>query len=274
MSIGLLERVLHEYYKIKPIVLIDEYDQLIISSYEYNYYDQLKTFFSGFYGSALKGQDHLHQAVLTGIQRVVKESIFSQLNNVKVYTVLDERYSSYFGLRDDETRELLAYYDLQLDETVKRKYNGYLFNKAEMYNPWSILNYADTGKLENFWINTSTNFLVKKAISEAGGYFQKDFDKLITDGTVEISADLDCSFVELQHNDTLWGLLVNTGYITAFERTNELFMKVRIPNDEVMSEFIKIIADRANIQSRDLNKMFQYLLQKTWMDFWEFIGNW
>jgi hypothetical protein len=262
MSVELLERVLYEYYRIKPIVLIDEYDQPIISSYEYGYHDQLKAFFSGFYGAALKGQDCLHQAMLTGIQRVVKESIFSQLNNVRVYTVIDEQYSDYFGLHENETRELLAYYGLPLDEPVKQKYNGYLFYKTEMYNPWSVLNYADIGRLDNYWINTSTNYLVRQSISEANDYFHRDFDKLIADDIAEVSPDLGCSFIELKHNDTLWGLLVNAGYVTVLEQLDELFMKVRIPNGEVRSEFLRIVADRANVQSRDLQKMFKYLLQK------------
>ena len=261
-SISLLERVLYDYYKIKAIVLIDEYDQPIINSFEHGCHEQLREFFSGFYGMALKGEDCLYQAILTGIQRVVKESIFSQFNNVRVYTVIDERYSGYFGLNEAETEELLAYYGLALDEPVKKKYDGYIFYKTEMYNPWSILNYADTRQLENYWINTSTNYMVKKSINEAGEYFKKIFDKLIADGIAKVSADLECSFMELKHNDTLWGLLINAGYVTVMERVSKILMNVRIPNGEVMSEFLKIIADRANVQSHDLHLMFQCLFDK------------
>jgi hypothetical protein len=166
-SISLLTRVLFDFYQARPIILIDEYDQPIICSYQYDYHDSLVNFFSGFYGQALKGQEYLHQAMLTGIQRVVKESIFSQLNNVTVYTVVDELYSDYFGLNEGETKELLEYYDLKLDECVKQKYDGYLFCNNEIYNPWSILNYAKKKCLENYWINTSTNYLVRKSIAEA-----------------------------------------------------------------------------------------------------------
>jgi hypothetical protein len=261
-SIELLEIVLYEYYNIKPIVLIDEYDQPIISSYEHGYHEHVKYFFSGFYGAALKGQDCLYQAMLTGIQRVVKESIFSQLNHISVYTVIDEHYSSYFGLNADETRELLTYYGQVLNDQVKQKYNGYLFYESEMYNPWSILNYANRGKLDNYWINTSTNYLVRQSIANAGDYFQREFGKLIAEDIVEVSPDLGCSFIELQHGDTLWGLLVNTGYVTVLERTNDLFMKVRIPNGEVRSEFLKIVADRAKVRGMDLQKMFNHLFQK------------
>jgi hypothetical protein len=175
--------------------------------------------------------------MLTGIQRVVKESIFSQLNNVRVYTVVDEKYSAYFGLNESETTELLAFYGLELNEEVKQRYDGYLFHKSEVYNPWSILNYADTGMLKNYWINTSTNYLVRKSIAEAGSRFRKDFDQLIANGTAKVAADLGCSFIELKHPQTLWGLLVNAGYLTVLEKIDDLYMTVRIPNGEVRSEF-------------------------------------
>ena len=260
-SIELLETALFRYYKVKPIVLIDEYDQPIMASYEYGYHDDVYTFFSGFYGAALKGQDCLHQAMLTGIQRVVKESIFSQLNNVQVYTVIDEAYSGFFGLTEDETSELLKYYGLSITAEVKQRYDGYLFYKTEMYNPWSVLNYAKTGLLKNYWINTSTNALVRQSINDAKELFIKHFDILIANEKATVSIDLGCSFMELKHPDTLWGLLANTGYITIIDGADELYTKVRIPNGEVRSEFQKIIASRANLQSHDLNKMFRHLLE-------------
>jgi len=261
-SIELLEEVLFEYYRIRPILLIDEYDQPIMSSVEYGYYEKYKTFFSGFYGAALKGQDSLHQAMLTGIQRIVKESIFSQLNSIRVYTVIDEKYSGYFGLKEDETRKLLEYCDLELSEQVKLRYDGYLFHKKEMYNPWSVLNYADTGELRNYWINTSTNYLIRKSINEANDIFHEDFGRLIADGVATVSANLGCSFIELEHSSTLWGLLINSGYITVLDGTDEIYTKIRIPNGEVKSEFMEIIAERTNVRSQDLHEMFRYLLSK------------
>ena len=262
ISIVTLEQALFEYYKIKPLLLIDEYDQPIISCFEYGYHDQLKSFFAGFYGSALKGQDCLHQALLTGIQRIVKESIFSQLNNIAVYTVMDKYYSKYFGLTSKETQELLESYGLALDEEVKQLYDGYLFGETEMYNPWSLLSYAKTGELRNYWINTSTNYLVRKSIAEADILFKDGFDMLIKDGSAEISADLECSFIELKHSDTLWGLLINSGYLTVQEKTGGSYLIVRIPNGEVHSEFMKIIANQANVESIDLYNMFQCLFKK------------
>ena len=262
ISIKTLEQALTRYYHINPIVLIDEYDQPIVSSFEYGYHDEMKAFFSGFYGAALKSQEYMEQAMLTGIQRVVKESIFSQLNNIRVYTVLDEEYSSHFGLTTGETEELLRSYGLILDESVKRQYNGYLFGGTEIYNPWSLLCYADTGRLENYWINTSTNYLVRSSIDDADKLFHEKLDKLISEDTVKVNADLECSLIEIKTNNALWGLLVNAGYVTVAERVGQYMMTVRIPNGEVRSEFIKIIASRANVQDIDLHTMLQCLLNK------------
>ena len=261
-SIEILEIVLSRFYGVKPIILIDEYDQPLICSFEYGYHDEVKLFFSGFYGSALKGQEQMHKALLTGIQRVVKESIFSQLNSIRVYTVLDKQYSGYFGLTENETGSLLTACGLALDDDVKQKYDGYQFGNVEMYNPWSILNYADTGSLERYWINTSTNFLVKSAIDGADEFFRKDFDMLISEGTATVMADLANSFTERQTTGTLWGLLVNSGYVTVAERLEDIDVSVRIPNGEVRSEFMEIVADQARVGSNGLQKMFRCLINK------------
>ncbi|MCL1810207.1 MAG: AAA family ATPase, partial [Clostridiales bacterium] len=262
-SIEELIQTVHEHYKIKPIVLIDEYDQPIMSSVEHGYHGELKDFFAGFYGGALKGQDSLHRALLTGIQRIAKESIFSQLNNLTVYTVTDEPYSQHFGLTAGETSGLLSHYGLDLNDDVKQMYDGYLFGSTDVYNPWSVLNYAKTGALENYWIKTSANFLVHKSISEAGGLFRKSFDKLVAEGSAAVDADLTCSFLELRHRRTLWGLLINAGYLTVAEKLpGRPKVTVRIPNGEVRSEFVGIVADSANVDGNDLAEMFQCLFDR------------
>lgn len=259
-------RVIHDYYNASPVLLIDEYDQPILSSYENGFKQELGEFFAAFYGSALKSNQYLGQALLTGIQRVAKESIFSKLNNIKVYTVVDTKYAPYFGLTGEETRKLLEYYNLTLNDEVKRQYDGYKFGNIEIYNPWSVLNYADSKKLMNFWINTSTNYLIRQALSVADDYFNDKFNDLIENGSVEVGINLETSFIELQNNYSLWGLLVNSGYLTVVEyntgrgRTN--LMTVKIPNDEVKSEFQILIAEKAKIQNDDLDMMFQYLFHK------------
>ena len=261
ISVVTLEQSLYEHYKIKPILLIDEYDQPIMSSFEHGYHDQLKTFFAGFYGVALKGQDCLHQALLTGIQRIAKESIFSQLNNIRVHTVLDKRYSTYFGLTSEETEKLLHFYGIPFDEEVRQKYDGYMFGGTEVYNPWSLLNYADIGELRDYWINTSTNSLVRKLIAEADDLFRESFERLISEDAVKVTANLECSFFELKHRYTLWGLLINSGYLTVIGQTGGRIVNVRIPNGEVRTEFSDIVADQANVQAEGLQDMFQYLFE-------------
>ena len=261
-SIAILEKTLAMYYKINPIVLIDEYDQPILSSYEYGYYNEMKTFFSGFYGAALKDQEFMSQAMLTGIQRVAKESIFSQLNNINVYTVLNEKYSGYFGFTAAEASDLLAYYNLTLDDSVIQKYNGYIFGGVEIYNPWSLLCYACAGIMDNYWINTSTNFLIKSSIDDADELFHESFQSLISEGVATVGADLHCSFIELKDDSTLWGLLINAGYVTVTGQVDSYILKVKIPNDEVASEFIKIVASQARIQDTDLRIMLQCLQRK------------
>ncbi|MCL1809247.1 MAG: AAA family ATPase [Clostridiales bacterium] len=261
ISIEELVQAVYEHYKIKPIVLIDEYDQPILCAAEHGYLDELKAFFSGFYGGALKRQDCVHQALLTGIQRVAKESVFSQISNLAVYTVMDEPYSRRFGLMEEEAEELLRRFGCAFDEPVKKMY-GYQFGKEEVYFPLSVLKYAIKGKLENYRPNTFADLLLSKFVSEADDLFHKGFNKLVAEGVAEVSADLTCSFVELAHGDTLWGLFINSGYLTVVEtELGAFFTTVRIPNGEARSEFIKIMAYSARVNSWDIDKMYQYLLK-------------
>lgn len=257
-----LTRVVYDFYHIRPILLIDEYDQPIMSSYEYGYHDQLGPFFANLYGSAMKGNSALGQALITGVQRVAKESIFSQFNNARVYTVMHKQYASYFGLTVLETEKLLTDYDLILDENVRMKYDGYLFGGIEIYNPWSVLNYADIGSLDNYWINTSSNFLVKQALRTADKRFWDDFDQLASGKEISVWLTLETSYIERDSNYSLWGLLVNSGYLTALKRIDSNTAVVKIPNDEVMSEFQVLIAEISGVDGLDLQQMLSYLINK------------
>ena len=261
-SIQLLTQFVKNGYGIAPILLIDEYDQPIMSSYEYGYHEKLGQFFSNLYGSAMKGNSALGQALLTGVQRVAKESIFSQFNNARVYTALHKTYALYFGLTAEETEKLLADYGLKLDEKVRKKYDGYRFGDIEMYNPWSILNYADLGSLDNYWINTSSNYLVKKALQTADRRFWEKFEQLISGKEIAVWITLETSYIERDSNYSLWGLLVNSGYLTALRGVDENTAVVKIPNDEVMSEFQMLIAEISGIDGLDLKQMMSCLLNK------------
>ena len=254
-SIGYLITAVYAFYEVRPIVLIDEYDQPIISSYEHKFHDDLADFFSGFYGETLKSNHNLGQALLTGIQRVAKESIFSKLNNVMVYTVLDKKYASRFGLTETETQSLLHYYGLNLNDQVKSQYDGYLFGGIEIYNPWSILYYADKKELDNFWLNTSTNSMIREALSKADPHFHKQFEQLLIDGSVKVGVMLETSFMELANRYTLWGLFINSGYLTVADKHSQRMMTIRIPNDEVKSEFQALVAAYTKLPNESLSMM-------------------
>lgn len=258
-SIQYLITAVGHFYGKEAVLLMDEYDQPVLSSYENGYREELGDFFAAMYGAALKGNEYISQSLLTGIQRVAKESIFSKLNNLQVYTVISKEYADYFGITQDETTTVLEHYGLRLTEDVKQKYDGYRFGGIEMYNPWSVLNYVKNKKLGDYWVNTSTNHLIRKALESAGNHFQKAFDQLIEEGVTTAGVNLESSFMELQDTQSLWGLLVNSGYVTITGDYDNVLMKMRIPNDEVKSELQKIIAVQAHVSDDSLRVMFQYL---------------
>lgn len=257
-----LTQIIKRYYKIAPILLIDEYDQPIMSSYQYDYHDELGDFFSNFYGSAMKGNSALGQALISGVQRVAKESIFSQFNNPQVYTMMDNEYASYFGLNEQETQELLNYYGLELSEAVRGMYDGYRIGGIDIYNPWSIINYAKRGILDNYWVKTSANFLVKKGLMSTDINFWSKFELLVVGKPVEVWITLDTSFVERESLYSLWGLFVNAGYFTVTERIDAQTAVIKIPNGEVMSEFQLLLAEISGVDGLDLKQMFSCLLNK------------
>ena len=267
-SLAYLIEALYIYYNVKPIVLIDEYDNPIIEAHQKGFRSEFTSFFSTFLTTALKGNPQVAQALLTGIQRVAKESIFSKLNNVVVYNVLEEQYAPYFGLTNDETAKLLAYRGLELNDRVRQYYDGYSFAGFEMYNPWSILNYAGQKKLKNYWIKTSTNTLIKESVLTAKFDFHRAFEKLIKTEKVRIGMNLEASFAELPRTDTLWGLLVNAGYLTVIDEDYELNrFTVRIPNKEIVTEFKEIVSAYTKLSSQILLDMLVALMESDMDEF-------
>jgi len=261
-SLAYLLEALYLFYNINPLLLIDEYDNPIIEAHSHGFRTEFTSFYGAFLTMVLKGNPHLGQAMLTGIQRVAKESIFSKLNNILVYNVLDTHYSPYFGLTTEETSALLNHYDLALTDDVKSRYDGYLFGRVEMYNPWSILNYADKKRLQNYWLKTSTNVLIKESVLEADEDFHRTFEKLIRDGEVDVTLNLEASFAELPRADTLWGLFVNAGYLTVTNEDYELYsFVVRIPNEEIKAEFKEIVGAYTKLSSQLLKDMLRALTQ-------------
>ena len=255
-SLVYLIEALYTFYKVRPIVLIDEYDNPIIEAHQEGYRKEFTSFYASFLTGALKGNPHLGQALLTGIQRVAKESIFSKINNIAVYNVLDDQYATYFGLTEAETSELLEYYDLELNENVKSYYDGYNFAGIDIYNPWSVLSYASKKKLQSYWLYTSTNLLIHEALEMADYEFHDNFEKLIKDGQVTVRVDLSASFTELPKASTLWGLFINAGYLTVIHadyQSNRF--TIRMPNEEIKTEFESLVSTYTRLSDNRLKNM-------------------
>ena len=256
----LMER-LEKYYHKKVMVFIDEYDTPFIEAHVGGYYEELRGGLSSLLHNALKTSTSLHYAMMTGIQRVAKENIFSDLNNLVVCTVKDPEYSQYFGFTEEETKQTLEYYDLSLNDEVKSMYDGYHFGEHDIYNPWSILNYASRKVLEPYWVNTSSNTMIKKAISSSDEAFERGYEELIRNGKLETTVKMDTSFFEVNNTENLWGLLVNAGYLTLYKTISiqDSLYIIKIPNQEVQLEFRKLTAYHLKATETDLTVLFNSL---------------
>ncbi len=177
-ALSFLMKILEKYYQRKVMLFIDEYDTPFIEAHVNGFYDKIKNGLASLLHNSLKTSNSLQYALLTGIQRVAKENIFSDLNNLVVCTVKDHTYYKYFGFNEQETKELLEYYDLKLNEDVKQMYDGYHIGNQEIYNPWSIINYADSHELQPYWVNTSSNKMIKKAMIKKDQAFNQGYEKI------------------------------------------------------------------------------------------------
>ena len=255
---------LKKYYGKDVVLFIDEYDTPFIEAKTGNFYQEIKGSLATLLRSSLKNSGDLKYAMLTGIQRVAKENIFSDLNNLVVCDVTDQRYASYFGFTNNETQELLEYYGLELNDEVKKMYDGYHIGNQDIYNPWSLLNYADTQKLISFWVNTSANSMIKNALKQADYTFKNQYDKLIKESKLDTYVSMQTSFFEEANNSTLWELFVNAGYLTVTKEINLLKGKYRIeiPNEEVKQEFIKLTEYQLGLSSGTLDTVTESLVNE------------
>ena len=187
---------MERYYGKRVMVFIDDYDTPFIEAHINGFYAEIRENISSMLHQALKSSDSLQYAMLTGIQRVAKENPFSGLNNLVVYTVKDNAYSQYFGFTELEVKELLEYYDLELNDTVKTMYNGYHFGNTQIYNPLSVLNYAATGKDSPYWLYTSSNKMIREAMRIRNQSFDRDYEKLVQTGYLETTMYLETSFLK------------------------------------------------------------------------------
>ena len=241
-SIDFLMKRLYEYYHKDVMVFIDEYDTPFIEAHVNGFYNDVSSGLSGLLHNSLKTSDYLEYGFLVGIQRVAKGNIFGGLNNLDVFTVVDEGYAPYFGFTTEETKELLEYYGLELTDEVKEIYGGYRIGNQDIYNPWSIMNYADSQVLDSYWVNTSEIVMIRNALEEViqnDSTFKEEYDELIINGSKEATVFLETSFYEDASPATLWGLFINAGYLTIDEDLGDDEYVIRIPNKEVRKKFIK-----------------------------------
>ena len=249
-SLKLLSNYLYTYYGEKVIILIDEYDAPIINAFDKGYYNEAISFFQTFYSSALKTNNSLKYGILTGITKIIKEGIFSGLNNLKVDTILDTRYSEYFGLLENEVIKILDYFGMNYKiEEVREWYNGYSFGDKKVYNPWSIVNYVDNGKIKAYWANISGNTLLENMLDHAGEGVYDDL-KRFTDGeTIEKYISDGTTIKSLLSNDNeIWQLLLYSGYLTKDENQikedDSNSYNLKIPNKEIRKYFGTMFLER------------------------------
>ena len=245
-SLRLLSQLLYQHYGQKTVLLIDEYDVPLDKAYHYGYYREMVALIRGLFGQALKTNEYLQFAVLTGCLRVAKESIFTGLNNFKVLSIIDPRFDEHFGFTDAEVKRLLADYGLEshFDE-IKEWYDGYRFGDVDVYCPWDVINHVDLlrakpdARPQAYWINTSGNDLVKDFVDEADATTQDEIERLVAGETIEKKVRLELTYPEVRESiDNLWSVLFTTGYLTYTEQTEDGSYRLKIPNREVREVYI------------------------------------
>ena len=265
-ALKLLTRLIYKEYEKPVMLLLDEYDVPLQNAYVEGYYDEAVKFFKTFYGVTFKDNPYLEKTVITGVSRVAKESIFSGANNFKVYTVLDNEFADDFGITEEEMDEVIEDFEIQDDrEEIKRWYDGYKIGEVEgIYNPWSILNYLTDRKLMPYWVNTSSNDLIKLILKNSGTVKEK-MERLLKDEAIEVKINLETVIVGIENNeDNIWGLLLGTGYLKVEETVDitEGIYKVKLPNYEIKFLFQQIIDDwfRNKVIGNDLKSILKDLV--------------
>ena len=257
-----LTKYLYNYYKKEVILLIDEYDSPLIVANQRNYYKDSINFFRNFFSIALKTNPYLKTAVLTGIVQVAKEGIFSGLNNVITYNILEKGFETFFGLSEEEVEEALKYFEMEYQiEEVKKWYDGYKFGGKEIYNPWSILNYLRTKELRAYWVNTSDNALIYENLSVANMDVFNCLEKLFEGKEIKKEISPFFTFEELERYNGIWQLMVYNGYLKLNKKLEDDEYLLTIPNYEIQTFFKKGFIDKYLIGSNYFNPIMRTLLE-------------
>ena len=260
-----LSEYLNRYYEKPAILLIDEYDVPIQSAYVEGYYEEAIKFLKTFYGTTFKDNQYLEKTVLTGVSRVAKESIFSGANNFKVFTVLDNEFADDFGITEEEMDKVIEDFNVEdQKEEIRKWYDGYKIGNVEgIYNPWSILNYLTDKQLKPYWVNTSSNDLIKLILKRSSTVKDK-MERLLRGEAIEVKIDLETVIVGIEENeDNIWGLMLGTGDLKVVEVVdlpNKIY-KVALPNYEIKLLFEQIIDNwfRNKVMGNDLQSILKDL---------------
>lgn len=272
-SLKFLCEVLHDYHKKSAVILIDEYDVPLENAYYCGFYDEMVGFVRSLFESALKTNASMEFSVITGCLRISRESIFTGLNNLNMISILSSRFDEYFGFRPNEVTTLLSYYHLEeYADTVKRWYDGYMFGEANVYNPWSVINYVSEAISGSqafprpYWSNTSSNSIVRDLIERADASVKEEVEKLIAGGTIEKPVHEDITYDSIyDSDDNLWNFLFFTGYLKLVSQRmsgRDLMVTMAIPNEEVAYIYDNTIKNwfRDEIKTQDLTVMYQAML--------------
>ena len=261
-AIYILTEMLYTYYNKKVIILIDEYDVPIQQGYLKGFYDEIVSLIRSVFSSSLKGNVYAEMSILTGVLRVSKESLFSDVNNIDVYSIVDKAYNEYFGFTEEETSKLLKYYDLKLTKEVKEMYDGYDFNNTSIYNPWSIINYARRRELNAYWVNTSGNELIKDLIRKSNDDIKVVIESLLQGNDKSFRYDPKLTYLDLTKKNsinTILNFLFTSGYLTLTKgsdvKTNKC--KCVIPNNEVKYLFYDILEEELLDNNVDIDTLFK-----------------
>ncbi len=269
-SLKFLSRCLYQATGKRTVILIDEYDVPLENAYFRGFYVEMVDFIRSLFESALKTNDHLQLAVITGCLRISKESIFTGLNHLKIISILDQRYSEHFGFTEAEVLAMMNYYGVESRfSMMKEWYDGYTFGDTEVYNPWSVINfmydlYADIHAFPRpYWINTSSNDIIKDMIARSDREMKGRIETLLGGGTLDVQVHEEVTYEDMNSNgDNLWNFLYFTGYLTKeseYFRESSVFLRVRIPNVEVKTIYQNTIQNwmRDIIKKEDFRDLYQ-----------------
>ncbi|WP_338994242.1 ATP-binding protein [Fusobacterium animalis] len=257
-----LTKILYEKYNKKVVVLIDEYDSPLVSAYINGYYNKAKDFFKTFYSTVLKDNNYLQMGILTGIIRVIKAGIFSDLNNLRTYTILSDVYTDSYGLTEEEVEKSLKDYGLEYEiSKVKDWYDGYKFGNSEVYNPWSILNFLQDKELRAYWVDTSGNDLINDVLKKITKDTVRALERLFNGEGLRQNISGTSDLSKLLDENELWELLLFSGYLTIEEKVDEDNYILRLPNKEVRTLYRKKFFERYFGRGNKLSDLMEALIK-------------